>query len=85
MVSRIGHDSIRPHHNIIDVLNIMTSENDDKERMIESDSSSINKPLSQLKVSYNLYMIHIFDVSTVFFFLTVHSHLTFAHPLFDQL
>lgn len=46
----------RPHHNIIDVLNIMTSENDDKQRMIKSDSSSINKPVSQLKVSYSLYV-----------------------------
>jgi hypothetical protein len=46
----------RPHHNIIDVLNIMTSENDQKQRMIESDSSSINKPVSQLKVSYSLYL-----------------------------
>ena len=46
----------RPHHSIIDVLNIMTSENDDKQRMIKSDSSSINKPVSQLKVSYSLYV-----------------------------
>jgi hypothetical protein len=38
-----------------------------------------------LFLSLKYLIVYIFDASTIIFFKTVHSHFTFAHPLFDQL
>jgi hypothetical protein len=38
-----------------------------------------------LFLSLKYLIVYIFDASTIIFLKTVHSHFTFAHPLFDQL